>query len=176
MRLRDLIKGLTRYPSRLLGDKLEDDVSVTSFGDANLEAKMKNNVQRENQRLWNFSSKRTLTGTFAPQKPGHERRCDIFSFDESIFAEIFGNLGLVDQVCFALTCKILFTTYTGIVKDNAILPPQPTILPLSFVNSDDSYELNSLCSLRIPGGHIAPNVFCSSLEGCLRQMRSRSCL
>lgn len=47
MRLRDLIKELTRYPSRLLGDRLEDDVSVTSIGDANLEAKTKNDVQRK---------------------------------------------------------------------------------------------------------------------------------
>lgn len=149
MRFRDLINGLTRYPSRLLGDKLEDDVSVTGSGDTNLEAKTKNKVQRENQRLWNFSSKRTLTGTFAPQKPGRERRCDIFLFDERIFAELFGNLDLVDQICLALTCKILFTIYTGIVKDKAILPRQPTIyhLPLSFVNSDDKLRVKLLVQL-----------------------------
>lgn len=137
MHFRDLIKGLTRYPCRLLGDKLEDGVSVTSSSDTTLEAKTKNNVQRENQRLWNFSSKRTLTGTF------------IFSFDESIFAELFGNLDLVDQVCLALTCKILFTIYMRIVKDKAILPQQPTIhyLPLSFINSDDKLRVKLLLQL-----------------------------
>lgn len=191
MRLRDLIKELTRYPSRLLGDRLEDDVSVTSIGDANLEAKTKNDVQRENQRFWNFSSKRTLTGTFAPQKPGRERRCDICSFDESIFAEIFENLGLVDQVCFALTCKILFTKYKGIVKDKAVLPPQPTVhhLPLSFVNSDDKLRVKLLvqledsrwaycaeCFLLKPRGMFAPDALavlplkrrCTRYDGVIR--------
>ncbi|KAJ5794500.1 hypothetical protein N7457_001099 [Penicillium paradoxum] len=149
MGFRGLIKGLIRYPSRLFRDELEDDISVTTFGDADLEAETKNDSQRESQRLWNFSNTRTLTDTFAPEKPGRERVYDICSFDESIFAEIFESLDLVDQVCFALTCKFLFATYKGTVKDKAILPQQPTIhrLPLSFVNSDDKLRVRLLVRL-----------------------------
>lgn len=147
-RFRDWINGLTRYPSRFHGDNLEDDVSVTTSGDAELERKMENEVERESQRLCNFSSKKTLSDIFS-RKHARERRCDICSFDGSLLAEIFQNLGLVDQICLAVCCRILLTAYKGIIKDKATLPPQPTIhhLPLSFVNSDDKLRIQLLVRL-----------------------------
>lgn len=146
MHFRDLIKRLTRHPSRLLGDELGDYSSVTSFDDAELDPQTKNDIPRESQRLWNISI-RTLTGAFA--QPGRDRRYDICSLDEGILAGIFESLGLVDQVCFALTCKFLLKTYKGIIKDEAILPQQPTThhLPLSFVNSDDELRVKLLMRL-----------------------------
>lgn len=148
MLFRNLIRRWTRSPSPLLGT-LEDDSSATSFEDAKLEVKTKNDFQRESRGFWKFSSRTPLIGTFVPQKPRRERKCDVCSFDESLIAEILVNLGLVDQVCFALTCKILFTTCQRTFQDKALLPHHATLnqLPLSFTNSDDKLRVQLLTQL-----------------------------
>ena len=179
---RDLIEGVTRYSSRILRDKFEDDISVVSSKYANQKAKAKIDFQKGNERLWNSSTKRALPGTFV-QKRRRKHRGGISLLDEDTLSKIFQNLGLVNQVCLLLPAKLFWCHTREFSKINGSnapeVPQQATIyhLPLSFVNSPViiSYELNSLCGLRIYSGHIAPNVFCLSLERCLYQMNSWSC-
>lgn len=149
MGLREIMKDLARYPSRLLGEIIGDDLSVTSTGYEKLEIKESNEAQRKDQRIWNSTGKGTLSGIFPPQKRGRERKCHICSFDEGILAKIIANLGLVDQICFALTCKILIAKYRRIIKNSATNPRQPSMcyLPLSFVNSDDQLRVKLLTKL-----------------------------
>ena len=150
MRLQDLIKGLARYPRQLLGDILED-FSMTTFDGARLELKLEKDAQRTSQRFWNVSSKRTLTGILVPQKPARQCVYDISSFDVRILAEIFKSLELVDQVCFALSCKTLLAAYKDIASDKGTIPRQSTTgtyhLPLSLVNSDDEMRVKLLLQL-----------------------------
>lgn len=149
MGFRDMIKDLIQYPSRLLGDNIEDGISMANSGYAKLETKKSNDVQRKDQRVWNSTGTRTIFGIFPPQKAECERKGHICVFDESILGKIFANLGLVDQICFALTCKSLIATYKKMIKNSATNPRQPSMcyLPLSFVNSDDQLRIKLLAQL-----------------------------
>lgn len=181
LRFRAFLNGLSHPPSRSLGEKLEDDLSVTSpkfdgeLNGTNLKAKLKKDVRREPQSLWNICSNMALIRAIMPRKQESKRRSAICFLDERLLIQIFQYLPLVDQVCFALTCKRLFTRYKEIAKDGSLLPPQPTAYHLLSLTSTAtiSYAFSSLFYLRIPDAHSAPNVFSSSLERCLSQTSSR---
>jgi hypothetical protein len=81
----------------------------------------------------------------------------------SVFPDMEGSIGR--------HCKRIF-------QDTAILLPQPTLnqLPLSFINSDDKLRVQLLTQLENSRWAYCAECFLLSLESCLRQIRSRSCL
>lgn len=148
LRFRAFLTGLTQTSSHFSGEKLEDDLSVTSprfdeeLNGTNPKAKLKKDVRREPQNLWNMALIRFIMS----RKQESKRRSATCFLDERFLGQIFQYLPLIDQVCFALTCKRLLIRYKEIARDGSLLPPQPTAyhLPFSYVNSDDKLRIQLL--------------------------------
>ena len=116
----------------------------------------KSDAQRENQKVRESSAGRFAlpVDNYAPLNPGHEFGFDIGSFEDTILIKILNNLDLVDQLCFALTCKVLLTKYKRVIKKDQLqvkVSPPPTMcthyLPLSFINSDNKLRIRLLVRL-----------------------------
>lgn len=73
----------------------------------------------------------------------------IYSLEDGLLALVYQYLGLVDQVCLALSCKKAFSQYRVFAKNNSILLPQFTDyrLPLSFVTSGNKLRKQLLVRL-----------------------------